>query len=92
VPYVVGDTVELLAAFTDRAGVATDPSAVTGRVRAPSGAVTEYATGQFAHPATGAYRLVVAASEGGMWTWRIAGTGAVTAAEEGQFFVAPPTV
>ena len=87
--YDVGDSVKLTAAFTSDSGDAADPDVITGTVRSPSDVETEYTNADFAHPALGSYELTVIASESGTWTWRIAGSGAVTAAREGQFYVTP---
>jgi hypothetical protein len=89
VNYDVGDSVKLTARFTDDDGAAADPDGITATVRSPSGVETDYTIASFTHPALGTYELTVVADESGTWTWRIAGSGAVTAASEGQFYVTP---
>ena len=88
-PYDVGDSVKLIAEFENDVPEPADPDAITGTVRSPSGTETGYTNADFEHGALGEYVLRVIATESGTWTWRIAGSGAVTAAREGQFYVTP---
>lgn len=83
----IGDLVELSAAFTNLAGVATDPTAVTLQVKDPTGATVAGTTPT--HGATGAYTYDLAITASGVWKYRFAGTGAVVAAEEAKVFVRP---
>lgn len=85
-------------AFTNVSGVATDPSAVTLRVRKrPSGTTHIYswpsagADGTLTKEATGRFYFDVSFTTGddGRWAWRIEGTGTVTAADEGEFTIVP---
>lgn len=87
--YDRGDLVRLTATFTDTAGVATDPTTVTCRVRSPAGTTTvdTYSPGSITKDSTGVYHLDVNASESGQWWYRWEGTGAVQQADEGTFSV-----
>jgi hypothetical protein len=87
VNYDVGDSVKLTAAFTNDAGAPADPDGIDAIVRTPGEVSTVYTAADFTHPTVGAYELTVIATEAGEWTWRVAGTGAVTAASEGHFYV-----
>lgn len=83
--YDIGDEVRLSVAFTDAAGAAADPTTVTCTVRKPDGSTltpTATSTGS-----TGAYRADIQPDQTGNWYYRFAGTGALVAAEEGQFYV-----
>lgn len=84
------------AAFTNLAGTATDPSAVTLIVKRPDGTQTVYAwptpgAGQSALTKeggqTGRFYAEVVIDQGGTWRYYLAGTGAVTAASEGTLQV-----
>lgn len=87
--YDVGDLVRVSAAFTS-GGSAIDPTAVTAKVRDPSGNVTTlvYLTdGALVRDAAGAFHTDVNADEAGVWTYRFASTGTGQAAAEGTFRV-----
>jgi len=83
------------AAFKDPAGVATDPSAVTVRLRKPSGDVLVYgwpsagADGTLVKEATGKFYIDVLIDESGTWYWQLTGTGTVQTSEAGEFWVRP---
>jgi hypothetical protein len=79
------------AAFTNLAGAATDPTAATLIVQKPDGTQLVYAwptpgAGQSAltKEATGRFYADVVFDQAGKWLWRLAGTGTVTAASEGN--------
>lgn len=86
-----GDT--LRDAFRTVNGTATDPTAVLLTVRRPDGTHAVYgyptpgADGTLTKQGTGVYYQDVACSLGGLWHWRLAGTGAVAVAAEGEFWV-----
>jgi hypothetical protein len=86
------------AAFKDPLGVATDPSAVTVRLRKPSGAVLIYgwptvaADGILVKEATGKFYIDVLIDEAGTWYWQLTGTGTVQTSEAGEFWVRPTLV
>lgn len=82
--YDVGDEVTLTALFTDLDGVAADPSAVTCAVQHEDDepvALTPAST------VVGTWTATVLPDQSGTWRYRWAGTGTVTAAEEGAFYV-----
>lgn len=83
--YPYGSTFRLSATFTNASGKADDPTTVIVSVKAPgrSGATTTktYPTdAEVVRDGTGAYHYDVTMSEGGTWTYRFEGTGAVKAA------------
>lgn len=81
------------AAFTNASGVATDPTAVTLQVKRESGTELVYgwpvagADGTLSREEVGRFSFDVPLDESGLWSWRLAGTGAVETAEEGVFYV-----
>jgi hypothetical protein len=81
--YDVNDlvTLDLAVAVAD---VATDPTTVVCRVKAPDGTVT---TPTPIKDATGAYHVDVDATQHGTYRYRWEGTGAAQGAEEGRFDV-----
>lgn len=85
----IGDVVDLRATFTDIAGVPTNPSAVTLRVRKPDGTVL---TPSPTNPGVGIYSHLLSPDLSGWWTYRFIGTGTNAAAEEARFFVRTPIV
>jgi hypothetical protein len=87
--YDIGDCVKFSVSFTNDAGVATDPTAVTLDVQDPSGneITYTYAAGTVTKSATGAYYKTVVIDEAGEWYYRWAGTGAVVAAAEAMIWV-----
>lgn len=78
------------AAFATLAGTATDPTAVTLVVQKPDGDRLVYgwpsagADGLLVRESAGRFYADVAIDQSGMWSYRLAGTGAVTAAAEGR--------
>lgn len=89
--YDVGDLVRVTAAFTNTAGTATDPTAVTLKVIDPSGNEASYAYGEspsvVEKSATGGYYADLSIDEAGDWHYQWLGTGTVQAVEPGQFVV-----
>jgi hypothetical protein len=86
-----GDTAR--TAFLNVSGVATDPTVVTFTVRKPDGTTTAYVYGTDAEvqkeaATTGRYYMDLSLDQSGIWTWELAGTGAVETAEQSQFRVA----
>lgn len=81
--YYVGSKPRLAADFK-LSGVYTDPSAVTFKMRSPSGTVTtySYAGGTVTKLTTGQYYVDFEVTEQGEWWYRFEGTGTVTAAAE----------
>lgn len=87
--YTLGSQIRLTATF-EISDTATDPTAVTFKVRAPSGTVTTYIYGtdaQLVKSATGVYYVDYTPAAEGIYAWRMAGTGTCVAAEEQQFTV-----
>lgn len=82
-----------VAAFTDLAGTPTDPTAVTLTIVKPSGAQLVYgwpsagADGTLTRESAGRFYTDVVIDQSGTWWFRLAGTGAVTAASEGSLRV-----
>jgi hypothetical protein len=83
-------------AFASAAGVPTDPTAVTLTVERPDGTTVVYAwptpgAGQLAltkeAAQTGRFYADVTLTLAGRWVYKLAGTGAVTAAAEGYLYV-----
>ncbi len=87
--YTIGNYVRVSAEFKDTAGTFVDPSAVEIRVRKPApapGTVVLSATRDDA----GRYHADVLVDRAGVWAFRAIASGAVVAAVEGTFEVAPP--
>ena len=82
----IGDRVTLTATFTDSAGDAVAPTAVTLKVLDPSGNTTTTTSG-FTNDSTGVYSYDVDIDEAGVWHYNFAGTGNAVAADEGEFRV-----
>ncbi len=75
--------------FTDSAGTATDPAAIFGQVKDPSGNITSYEYGvdaELVKSATGIYYFDVDVDEPGDWWYRFYSTGSGQAAGETQFW------
>jgi len=88
--YDVGDLVRCTGTFTNAAGTAVDPTAVSFMLRAPSGTETTYTYGvdaELVRDGTGVYHVDVDADEEGAWYYRFESTGTGQAAEESRFYV-----
>ena len=71
------------------AGVATDPTTLTLRVKDPTGATTTYtlvSSPALVKDSTGVYHYDLAASIAGTWSYHWEGTG-VQGSDDQQFFV-----
>lgn len=89
--YEVGDLVRITGTFTNEAGAAADPTAVSllVKLRYVIGATATtytYPT-NITKDSTGVYHVDFAPTTEGIWDYRWIGTGAVTAACEGAFNV-----
>ena len=95
IAYDIGDVVQVVSwdvdeatagttGFTDADGALADPTTVVVTVQAPDGTQTTPSTTK---EAVGRYSATVEPDQAGVWAYRWVGTGAVAAAEEGQFFV-----
>lgn len=83
--YHVGDLVNLKGTFTDTSsGNLVDATSVTMTVKAPDGTVT---TPTPTHVSTGIYQFQQSATQAGVWTWKMIGTGTGQAANHGSFEV-----
>lgn len=90
VAYDVGDKVRLTTTFTNLAGTATDPTAVTFRMKLPNGTTTTYVYGTDAalvKSSTGVYYVDWTFTVPDSHRYRFAGTGTVTASDEGTILV-----
>lgn len=89
--YRKGQSVKLSVAFTDAAGAPADPSIVVCTVEAPDGTEASYTTGTtpaITNPSTGAFHLILTATQSGRWSYRWEGTtGTSVAVDEGRFTV-----
>lgn len=97
--YDVGDVVRvgnysgasLSAAFSDIAGVATDPTAVTLTIDRPDGTELVYgwpsagADGTLTKESTGRFYADVQVTQAGLWEYTLVGTGAAAAAATTRF-------
>lgn len=82
------------AAFTNDAGVATDPTEATLRVKKPDGTTTVYrwptpgvGEGALARESTGRFYVEWTCTVAGLHSVKLAGTGAIVVADQWQFFV-----
>jgi len=88
--YFVGAVVTLAGAFTNPAGAAVDPSAVTFTLREPDATYTVYEFGvdaELIRDGVGLYHVDWTAAKAGMHCWGMAGTGTAQAVNEGEFEV-----
>lgn len=89
--YDVGDVVRVTTTFT-RLGVATDPTTVTFRVKAPAGTLTDYVyltDAAVVRDSLGVYHLDLPVTAAGTWYVRSIGTGAAAGVEEIALYVEP---
>ena len=83
--YDIGDGPYVVCTFRNTSDVATDPSAITARVKTPAGTTTTFTYGTDAaleKTATGVYRLRVTFDAAGRWAVKFFGTGTIVAAAE----------
>jgi hypothetical protein len=101
--YDVGDLVRIgnwsgntaTAAFALLTGTATDPTAVLLTIKTPDPTADDLVygwpltgvNGLLTHESTGRFYVDAPMTLEGVWYFRLAGTGAVTAAVEGSFYV-----
>jgi hypothetical protein len=89
--FQVGDKPRLEGTFTNSAGTAIDPTAVSFKVKDPSGNIDTYVYGtnpEVVKEGTGVYYADIEADEAGTWYYRYFSTGTGQAAGEGSFEVA----
>lgn len=80
------------AAFTDIAGVVTDPTTVSLEVKMPNGTVLTYGyptgtDGNLIREGLGRYYYDLSLGASGLWYWTLAGTGTVETSEQGALYV-----
>jgi hypothetical protein len=88
--WLVGQQPKLTADFKTTAGVLTDPSAVTFKIKLPSGTTTTYVYGvdsQLVRASTGSYYVLWTLTVAGTHRYSFTGTGALTAYNETVFVV-----
>lgn len=86
----LGDVVRITGTWTDSAGIATDPAAITFTYTDPSGNATPLVYGvdaEVVRASTGIYYVDITTDEEGTWFWRWVSTGSGAAANEGSFAV-----
>jgi hypothetical protein len=86
--WLVGQQPKLTADFKTTAGVLTDPSAVTFKIKLPSGTTTTYVYGvdsQLVRASTGSYYVLWTLTSAGTHTYSYTGTGTLTAYSEASF-------
>lgn len=80
--------------FANKLGAAADPTTVTLTVTKPDGTTTVYTAGgtpplALTRESIGRYWVDVALDQAGVWTWVLAGTGAVATSQTYAFRVQP---
>lgn len=85
--YTIGNYVRMSVEFRDSAGAYVDPTAVEFRVRAPSSTAVSVIAGTRSE--MGKYFADVLVDRSGAWVFRAVASGAVVAAVEQSFDVAP---
>jgi hypothetical protein len=86
----IGDLIRLSGTFADLNGNLLDPTVVTLSIKESSGVVASFQYGRDAfvvRESVGKYYMDFAPNMEGLHTYRFAGSGAVTAAEEKMFYV-----
>jgi hypothetical protein len=84
--YDVGDLVRISAVFKNSAGTATDPTAVSCKIRKSDGTVTTLVYGTdvaLVRDSEGNYHTDISITLKGLWMHKFIGTGAVQATEVG---------
>lgn len=84
VEYDIGDRPTLIAQFTNEAGTAADPTAITFTLKAPDGTLTTATQSAATNPAVGTWKWPIPAAfdQSGVWWFRAEATaGLETAAE-----------
>lgn len=92
--YQVGDSVTLQATFTSLAGVNTDPTTVSLKVKDPGGTTTTYTYAglEITKAATGVFQYVLSITTAGRYWYKWFGTGTVQAASPDREIEAQATV
>ena len=89
--YEKGNEAKVSVSFVDASGNATDPTVVELKVKKPSGLIIiyVYSLDEVTKSTTGSYYKDLLLDESGVWFYRWEGIGAVNAAGESKFEVAP---
>ena len=85
---IIGERFVSTVTFETAAGVLTDPTTVTVKIRAPSGTVTTYVYGSDAEvvkDSVGVYHVEYTVTAAAIWHVRWNGTGACVASSEVSF-------
>ncbi len=88
--YSIGQQVRFSAVFKNSSGVATDPTTVLFKYRAPAGTVTTLtygSDGALVKDSTGNYHVDLALASATEWWYRWEGSGALVAADEERVLV-----
>lgn len=92
--FIAGDQVKCTGIFTDGTKQPVDPTTVTYKLKRSDGTIVEYTTpdAKIVKEDTGIYYVLYTILDtdpgGGLWTYRLAGTGNVIGADENTFWVA----
>lgn len=86
--YTIGNSIRVSIDFRDPAGVYVDPTAVEVRIRKPAPSA-ETAVLAAVRDDLGRFHADVLVDRAGIWAYRAVASGAVVAAVEGTFEVAP---
>ena len=89
----IADLVELKVEYRNDAGVLTDPTAPTIKIRTPAGVLTSYTyitDSEMQKSDTGIYHVNYTPAATGYHSWGASATGAVQAAETSGFYVRRP--
>jgi uncharacterized protein YfaS (alpha-2-macroglobulin family) len=86
--YQVQQRVRLSAIFRDDM-TPVDPTAVSFKVKNPTGTTTTYSGGSVIKDSTGKYHVDIDLNDDGLWYYRVEGTGAAVGADEHVLVVAP---
>lgn len=92
--YNIGDQPRVTVTFTNLAGTATDPTAISCAVQSPQGSRT-YAYGvdpEVTKTSTGVYNLDLTLAAAKEYRYKWSGTGALVASEQGRIAVRKATV
>jgi hypothetical protein len=87
-PFEVGDRKKIRTTFTNDTGTPTSPTVLAGEYRKPSGTAAVPLTPS--DLGSGVVEMTLPTfDEAGIWTWYIAGTAGVIAADQGFIKVVP---
>lgn len=82
--YIIGTQIQLNSTFQDAFGNLVDPSTVTATILTPDGVETDI-SGSVIRQSQGVYAADFTPVQRGLHQFRFAGSGAVIAANEGNF-------